>query len=107
MEYDDSFLYAEGKAVGAALIPVLMEEGHDRHGVEQLSAHGPAGFVDAVVGYLDGREALAGQCLQRSKHRTAHKSLAQLRLVHEGIVLKRWEKEGKTEVQTNGAISGI
>lgn len=76
------------EAAGALIIPILIEKGQDRYGVEQLSAHGPAGSVYAVVWYLDGRETMAGQCLQRGKHRTAHKSLAQLWLIHERIVLK-------------------
>lgn len=87
------------------IIPVLIEEGHDRHRVEQLSAHGPAGSVDAVLGYLDGCETLAGQRLQRSKHGAAHKRLAQLWLVHEWIVLKWWGGRGvrarNREAQSN------
>lgn len=41
-------------------IPVLVEEGHDRHGVEHLPAHGPARSVDAVLWYFDRWETLAG-----------------------------------------------
>lgn len=74
--------YTERNMHGVIIIPVLIEEGHDRHRVEQLSPHGPAGSVDAVLGYLDGGETLAGQRLQRSKHGAAHICLAQLWLVH-------------------------
>lgn len=67
-----------------ACLPVLAEEGHGWHGVEQLQfAHGPAWPVDAIVGQLDGRQTLAGQRLERGEHGAAHKRLAQLRLVHE------------------------
>lgn len=72
----------------AVIIPILVEEGHDRHRVEQFSAHCPAGSVVAVLWYLDGCETLAGQRLQRSKHGAPNKSLAQLWLVHKRIVLK-------------------
>lgn len=63
-------------------IPVLVEEGHDRHGVEHLSAHGPAWSVDAFLWYFHRRETLAGQCLQRSEHGAAYERLAQVWLVH-------------------------
>lgn len=63
-------------------IPVLVEEGHDRHWVEHLPAHGPAWSVNAIFWYFDRWETLAGQCLQRSKHGAAYKRLAQLWLVH-------------------------
>lgn len=76
------------EAAGAVVVPVLVEEGHDRQRVEQFSAHGPAGSVDAVFWYLDGCETLAGQRLQRSKHGASHECLTQLWLVHKGKVLK-------------------
>lgn len=76
------------EAAGAVVVPVLVEEGHDRQRVEQLSAHGPAGSVDTVFWYLDGCDTLAGQRLQRSKHGASHECLAQLWLVHKRIILK-------------------
>lgn len=76
----------------APCLPVLVEEGHHSHGVEHLSAHGPAGPVDAVLGYFDGREELAGQRLERSEHGAAHKRLAQLGLVHKREVLEDGEE---------------
>lgn len=54
------FIRQEKCSEAAGFIPLLIEEGHDRHRVEQLSAHGPAGSVDAVLWYLDGCETLAG-----------------------------------------------
>lgn len=63
-------------------IPVFVEEGHDRHGVEHLSAHGPAWSVDAVLWYFNRRETLAGQRLQGGEHGAAYERLAQLWLVH-------------------------
>lgn len=70
-------------------VPVLVEDGHDRHGVEHLPAHGPAWSIDGVLWYFQRWETLAGQCLQRSEHGATYERLAQLRLVHKWIVLRK------------------
>lgn len=64
-------------------VPVLVKEGHDRHRVEHLPAHGPAWSVDAIFWCFNRWETLARQCLQGSKHGAAYERLVHLWLVHE------------------------